>query len=402
MKILQVAPEYPPHNIGGGGIVVQKISENMNKDNNITVVAGYYKAKSFFDKTNIEYKNGIKITWLPLIPVLTLIPMLRANFQLETYMPPNICSLRYLFNQIKNSDFDIIHLHGYGHFLTDYAGILCWIFKKKSILTVHGFPSTPEKNGGILKIIYDVYSRTLGRFALAHATRITIVSRSLEEELVNKHKIDRNKISIVPNGIDLDEYKNIKESYEFREKYNISRDSLLILSIGRLSWMKGFQYLIEAMPEILKQRTDAKLVIIGNDGGYEAELKNLIKKLDLDGKVILTGFFDNPIKGKAIKDADIFVIPSIIETFGLVSLEAMAVGKPIVSTNVGGLKDILKYDKNAILINPENSHELSEAIKRLLIDENISSNLISNAIEDVKKYEWKKVSEYYINLFKYI
>jgi glycosyltransferase involved in cell wall biosynthesis len=395
MKILQMAPEYPPYSIGGGGVVIQNISENMKRGNDVTVMSGYYDTKSFFDNIKIENKNGVAITWLPLVP------MPKVDFQLKTIMPPNFHSMIYLFNQIRNNDFDIVHLHGYGHFLIDYASILCWIFKKRNILTIHGFPTTPEKRGGILKIIYDVYSKTLGRFVLKHVTKITIVSKSLEEDLVNRHKIDKSRISIIPNGVDLSIYKNIKEN-KFRKNYRISKDSLLILSIGRLSWMKGFQYLIRAMPEILKQRPDAILVIIGNDGGYETELKSLVRTLRLDDNVLLLGFIDNPMKGCAIKDADIFVIPSTIEAFGLISLEAMAVGKPIVSTNVGGLKDILRDNESALLVNPEDSSELSDAIKRLMADKNICNNLASNAAKDVEKYEWKNISKCYIDLFKEI
>ena len=180
MRILFIVPEYPPYNIGGGGIAIQEITQTLSRNGyDVYVIAGYYPTRSLFEKVSKSIEGKVKIFWLPLIPSP------RSSFQLKTVMPPNLFSVSILMKIILKWDFNIIHLHGFGHMLVDIAALLCRVAGKRYIFTLHGFPRSPLNSIGVIRILYTLYFFTIGKSTLSLASKITTVSSAVKEEAVS-------------------------------------------------------------------------------------------------------------------------------------------------------------------------------------------------------------------------
>jgi len=393
MKILLVTPEYPPHHIGGGGIVVQSIAQTLSsRGHNVIVASGYYPTKFYFEKVVVTHDGQIKVFWLALMPTP------KTSLHLKTVMPPNILSVFYLIRILFKRNFHVFHLHGFGHLFIDFAALLCTVTGKPYILTLHGFPHSPQKVGGIIKFLYTIYLLTAGRLTLHKASKVTVISSAIKKEAI-AYGVDENRIVVIPNGLNLAKYEHIKNSMEFRRKFEIALNDRLIVAVGILHERKGFQYLIKAMSLIKKQYENVKLVIIGRYGGYGEKLKELTKQLQVEDKVIFTGFLDFKMKLMAMSEAEVFVIPSLVEPFGLVALEAMACGRPIVAARVGGLKDVLEDGKTGLIVERGSTEALADAIIRLINDRDFKVRLSLNAKKEVEKYDLKIIEQMYLKVY---
>jgi len=391
LRVLLVSPEFPPFNIGGGGVVVKNLAQNLTRLGcDVTVVSGYYPVRSFFDKVK-KTCSDFRVVWLPLLPTPS------SSFQLKTVMPPNIFSFAYLIKMLRG-DYDIIHFHGFGHLLLDVANLCCLILRKKFILTVHGFPRSPFESGRFLRLLYRFYLSSLGRILFKRAVRVIYISRSLVSEALSLGLYVRD-FTIIPNGINVEEFNVNFVSDDIKRKWGVSNDDFVLVAVGVLHARKGFQYLIKALSLVRKFYPRVKLFIIGADLGYGRTLRDLIRKLDLDDRVVLTGFLDSDSKKELMHIADIFVIPSVVEPFGLVGLEAMACGKPIIATKVGGLKEFLEDGKTALFVKPKDVKGLAEAIIRLIENEDLREFLSKNARQEVRRYDWSVISKRYFDLY---
>ena len=173
----------------------------------------------------------------------------------------------------------------------------------------------------------------------------------------------------------------------------------VLVAVGVLHERKGFHYLVKALGLMRQGKKKVKLLIIGEDGGYAKELEQLTKLLGLEEHVILAGYLSSRKKIMAMKEADIVVIPSLIEPFGLVALEAMAIGKPIIATKVGGLKSILEDGKTALLVEPADSNHLAKTITDLLKNTALRRRLSDNSRKAVIRYSWNTVVDRYLEIY---
>lgn len=227
-------------------------------------------------------------------------------------------------------------------------------------MPVEGFDVNPLR-----KLIYMAFNRFSERFV----DRFMVVSDALEKMMIEKHGIEPQRVVKIYNGIEKDEYcipdKEIAcRRSRFRKEFGLGDDVLIIGAIGRLVWQKGFEYFIEAMPNVLKRFPKAIFLIAG-EGELENGLKLKCKKLKLEDKALFTGF------RKDIRDVlaslDVFVMPSLLEGLPVVLLEAMAMMKPIVATKIEGIIEALENGVTGLLVSPKDPQILSEAIVDLLI-----------------------------------
>jgi glycosyltransferase involved in cell wall biosynthesis len=148
--------------------------------------------------------------------------------------------------------------------------------------------------------------------------------------------IPKDKIEIVPNGIDLVDYDNLPDNGLFRKRYNIKDDERIILYLGRIHKRKRIEILIKAYSLLFDDFDDFKLVIVGPDDGYMDYLKKIVSKESLTDKVLFTGPIYGKNKLEVYTDADIFVYPSVSEIFGLSQLESLLCGTPIIVSDDSG------------------------------------------------------------------
>ena len=201
----------------------------------------------------------------------------------------------------------------------------------------------------------------------------------------------RLEVTIIPNGIDFKKYKNSGTS---RQK------NQTILFIGRLEKRKGVQYLLQAFAELLQRQPQAKLVIIG-DGSQRNRLENFAYQVGIDKRIEFLGFVDEATKRRLLHESAVFCSPALYgESFGIVLLEAMASGLPIVAGDNPGYASVLKEKGTLSLVNPKDTIELSRRLELFLTDEEIRRLWRTWAKNYVKQFDYKIIVDEYEKLYK--
>jgi phosphatidylinositol alpha-mannosyltransferase len=195
-------------------------------------------------------------------------------------------------------------------------------------------------------------------------------------------KLGVKNIQIIPNGVDLNLFTNKSEPPSSRV--------FTILSVGRLEKVKGHRYLIDAFAQIKKEMPQAKLIFVG-DGSERENLEKQVSDLGLSDAEFI-GEVPHRELPSWYHGADVFVMPSLSEGFGICAIEAMASGVPVVASGVGGLLDIIENGQTGLLVAPKDSKSLAGAVCLLLRDKNLYHHIIIRAKESIKKYNWGDVS----------
>lgn len=222
------------------------------------------------------------------------------------------------------------------------------------------------------------------RFVAKRATRIITPSRYLKE-LVMGWDIPAEKIDVVYNST-VPAEGNALSKEEARSSLGVDGDPLLF-SAGRLAPWKGFDTLIDAMPDILGRRPNARLLIAGS-GPEEESLTDQIQKANLDGRVILVGPLDRRSLARHLSASDVFVLASTYEGFSHVLLEAMHAGLPVVASRVGGNPELVDEGESGLLVNPR-AEDVAVAVHRLAADVELRQRLSRNAPRRASSFRWE-------------
>ena len=206
-------------------------------------------------------------------------------------------------------------------------------------------------------------------------------------------KYNKNTVNI-PNGFDEKKFYRMDKD-KCREKLNLPQDRKIILTIGNLVEIKGHKYLIEAMKEIVKKRRNILCLVIGS-GNLKKMLENQIEELKLKEFVKLLGGKPHNEISIWMNACDLFVLPSLNESFGVVQIEAMACGKPVVATKNGGSEEIITSKDYGLLCEPANPEDLAEKIL-IGLDKKWDRNKILNYS---KKFMWSEIAKEIIDVYK--
>jgi len=342
MKILQVIPYFTPKR-GGDVNVCYHLSKSLAKNgHDVTIITTDFEFDHNYAETLQQY--GVKI-----IPFSCLV-----NISLFLYSPS---MKRWL--KLNLSNFEIIHLHNF----RTYQNILVTKYAKERkipvILQAHG--DIPYFEKIFIKKIFDIL---WGRRILNNSNYFIAVTEN-EVNQFSLFGISKEKIEIIPNGMDITPYKTLPKSGDFRKKYNILPKTKVILYLGRIHRRKGINYLIEAFFNILRDDPDFKLVIVGSDDGYLSFIKQQIYELKIEKSVIITGYLSEIDKLKAYVDADVLVYPGSLEIFGLVQFEAIMCGTPIIVSNDCGCGEIVKLIDCGYVVKNDNINEMTDAILKI-------------------------------------
>ncbi len=282
-----------------------------------------------------------------------------------------IQSLKHPFSPV------IAHFHG------ARAGFLGRLFVPKHIATVYTEHSLDQNFHLKNKMNEFVQKRFLAR-QNNKTSAIVAVSSSVRNYLVSNKLSPEDRTVVIANGIDLENFGLDAKTRKIKEE----NAHPVIGSIGNLNHQKGYQYLIKAMPAILKKYPLATLEIVG-DGPSKTSLLSLVKQLKLTHHVAFLGKRINI--NKHLLDWDVFVLPSVSETFGLVLLEAMKAGVPIVASKVGGITDIIEPDKNGLLVKSGDHAAITKDVLSILEHPVLAAKLKRGGLERVKRYDWRVV-----------
>ncbi|MHC1755343.1 MAG: glycosyltransferase family 4 protein [Methanosarcina sp.] len=281
---------------------------------------------------------------------------------------------------------DIIHIHGT---YPPYSIIPLITKDYPIVVTLHGIVSVESKFSIKNKILLSnkIYG-LLEKKAINKASRLIAVSPSLSEYCL-KMGADTSIVDIIPNGIAINEY-------EF-ESNNLIHPSLLY--IGRLVKIKGIDILIRALPIIKVSYPNIKLFIAGTGGQFN-KINSIVKKMDLTENVIFLGKVFGSEKRRLIASTDILILPSRYEAFGIVLLEAMASGKSIVASNVGGVPYIVNNGETGLLFEVGNVKELAEKVIKLLDCEKLRLEMGRAGRKRAKDFSWNNIADQTVKTYE--
>ncbi|MEM5807813.1 MAG: glycosyltransferase [Candidatus Aenigmatarchaeota archaeon] len=357
MKVLQVGKYYWPKS-GGIEKHIKLLSEGLTANRvKVEVVVSNTK-----NKKEVNLINGVKVTKLP-----KLFSFFNQPITLD------------LFNFLKTEKSDIIHVH----LPNPLASIATLLSKKKNVVvTYHS-----DIIGKPLAFIANFFTENL----LKKASTIIVQSPnySNSSKILQKYK---NKTVVIPSCIDVKEYvitKKVKEKIKKLKSALDLRRKFVVLFVGRLAPYKGLEYLIKAFKKVSDKFGDKiKLLIVG-EGDLKQRLINEVVKLKLEKNVKFIGYVKDDDLIAYYNLCDIFVLPSITrqEAFGLVQLEAMICGKPVISTNIeSGVSFVNQHNKTGLIVPPKDPKSLAKAIITLFQNERMRKKFSRNCIKRVKLF----------------
>jgi len=401
--------EYPPQIVGGLGTYAEYITrEFVQLGNDVTVFTlnpGNLKTR--------EILKGVEVHRPLIADASHVFPMfvtedLRSwgtniHFFNDVFVYNVLSATKFINDLIRKEGylFDVVCVHDW---LSSIAGL---IIKNETEIPVifHVHSTEWGRSGGQGSKVVSHFERETAQ----QADRIITVSHTMQEDLI-RHGWPQSKINVVWNGVDPERYnpKTCKpEDVEtLRKRYGIESDEKMVLFVGRLTWVKSVKNLIQAMPMVLKEHPKTKLVILGK-GEEQKDIIETANRLGIKDKVIYRFEFvpeDERILHYAAADACIF--PSVYEPFGIVSLEAMAMEKPVVvgSRGVVGFREQVISSgphQNGIHINGEDPADIAWGIKETLKDPQRAEVWGKNGRKRVLEYfTWRKAAEQTLEIYR--
>lgn len=373
MKILQVSSSFKPAwGTGGTNKVAYEISKHLvARKHKVTVFTTDRGLKNLNIKKNSpNFLDGMEVYYFKNVS-----NYLAQNKIITPYYSPLI--MRKL---IKN--FDLIHIHEHRNFL---ALIVYYYAKKNNV------PYILQEHGSLLEFIAKerlkkAFDYLFGNKILINASKLIAVTQK-EADQYKKWGLETNRIEIVPNGINISDYTKLPKKGQFREKYNINNNEKVILYLGRINKIKGIDLLVSAFEKVSKDLKNVKLVIAGPDDGFLTQIQKQVKKLKLSDRVIFTGPLYDENKLMAYVDADIYVLPSKYEIFGITALEALACGIPVIITENCG---ICEYINENMFIIGNDENELKNSILSVLNNKTLNETKTSDK-DSIKFLDWKSI-----------
>jgi len=404
MEIVFFVNEFPPYVVGGLGTYAEYITrEFIRAGHDVTLFSMYTK-----DAPTRDIYKGVEVH-RPIVENINLSLLLPMFIPEEVRQWSengkkffgdiffyNVLSASKLVNDLVRGEkriVDIIVSH-------DWLGCIGGILSSKGLnkpLVFHMHSTEQGRSGDGSDTV-----KRLEKMAADNAERVVTVSYAMRDHLV-RLGYDEKKIRVVHNGIDTEKYSpervSTEEARNMRERLGIGEDEFLILFVGRLSWVKGADTLLLAMPEILSRVPKAKLAIIGV-GDQEVILKHEVERLELRDKVILKyEFLAEETKIKYYAASNVCVFPSKYEPFGIVCTEAMAMGKPVVvgARDISGLREqVINTGPSqcGFHINPYDPSDIAKFVALLLEDKELRDKCGKNARKRVlEAFTWRNVAE---------
>ena len=282
---------------------------------------------------------------------------------------------------------DLIHAHDW---LSAPAGIAIKnLTRKPLVATIH---STESGRRSGLHSDYQRMIHEIEWWLTFQAWRVICCSYFMRDQVHHLFGTPVGKIDVIPNGVDGQKLALSFNKDEVRNRFAAPWEKI-VLFVGRLVPEKGVNVLVGAVPKVLKAYPNVKFVIVG-DGYMRKALMDDAHMFGVYHKVYFTGFLDDQTLRMLYRCADLAVFPSLYEPFGIVALEAMAAGLPVIVSDTGGFSEIVDHTVNGIKVPPNNSDALAWWIIHLLSDPGYSDWLRHNALKKISDvYNWDRIAE---------
>jgi glycosyltransferase involved in cell wall biosynthesis len=379
LTVMMLSWEFPPRIIGGISPHMYNLSKSLVKNG----VKVYVVTCDFPGAPSHEVRNGVEVYRIdsyknPAPDFATWVYLMNMNMQKEAAA----------LARSLNGDVDVFHAHDW---LVATAGIgLKHVFRKPFFATMHS-TEIGRRNG-----IHTDYERMIHEteaWLTYEAWKVICCSEYMISHVRWAFGLPPDKLVMVPNGVNFEAYAGEKKEdlSQFRNQYALPNEKI-VLFVGRLVHEKGAHVLVSAVPKVL-DKVNAKFIIVGN-GYMRDQLSDLVRGMGLAHKVMFTGFVDDDTLRRLQKCAGVSVVPSLFEPFGIVALEAMAAGSPVVVSDTGGLSEIVNHEIDGVKVYPGNPDSLAWGITKVLTDEGFANRLRINAHRRVEeKYSWDTIAQ---------
>lgn len=374
VRILMLSWELPPTNSGGMAAHVDGLAHALAAGGDDVVVVTRRDDRHLERDSTLAgvriIRADVDLPWLPDRAIARVASanhaMVAASTVLGSWTP------------------DVVHAHDWQ--VVWAAQVLSHLHSAPVVTTFHG--TERSRHGGHVPPGVPTDVNGVEWWAAANSRRVITITGLLARQVTNDFELDPEIVHPIIGGIDPAWWRTIADD----EAAPAPDDAPLVLAWGRVQYEKGFQVLIDAMAEVRARVPDARCMIAGH-GTYSAELQSRVDVAGLDDAIDLPGWLDDNRLRAAVHRADCVVIPSLYEPFGVVALEALAGGGPLVVARTGGLAEVIGDSGAALTFEPGNADMLANSIVAALTDSGLSDDLADRGQRLVDSYTWAAVAD---------
>jgi glycogen(starch) synthase len=238
----------------------------------------------------------------------------------------------------------------------------------------------------------QAHIHSVERWMARRADGVIVCSYYMRGHVADIFDIDERRIAVIPNGVDPNDMRPLEDLEALRREFAAPHEKLVLL-VGRLVYEKGFQLALDALPGVIERVENVRFLVAGS-GTHEGELKAQAERLGLSRNGMFLGWIGDDVLHSLYRIADLCVVPSIYEPFGLVALEAMASGCPCIVADTGGLREVVPSgERVGLRFNGGDAEHLGVMIERLLIDVDLRDRLVMEASEHVLRFDWDDIAQ---------
>ncbi len=293
-------------------------------------------------------------------------------------------------------DFDLVHGHDW--LVAGACDHLARRFNAPLVTTIHA--TEFGRHQGWVDKHPQSHIHGVEKWIVNRSDRVIACSHFMREQIADIFGVEEGRISVIPNGIDPDDLpaEDPVELARLRAQFADPEENLVLL-IGRLVYEKGFQLALEAMPAVIEKLPNTRFLVAGS-GTHEAELHKQAKDLGLMEHGTFLGWIGDDVLHSLYRIADLTVVPSIYEPFGLVALEAMASECPCIAADTGGLREVVPIEGAGLRFRASDPEHLAEAAIQVLGDPELSKRMIEEGLAHIRRFDWDEIGEQTLDLYE--
>src|SRR3989441_3064067 len=371
MRVLILSWEYPPLIEGGLARHVRKLSENLVAQGvDVHVLTRGHEESPAEEEIRGVVVHRVREPERPreLAEFVTWVEHMNADM---------------LAAGVELGDrftFDVVHGHDW---LVAVAGDhLAKRFRCPLVVTIHA--TEYGRHQGWVDKHPQSHIHGVERWMANRADRVITCSHYMRGHVADIYGLEESRISVIPNGIDPLDLQPVDDLERLRAQF-AAPDERLVVLVGRLVYEKGFQLALEALPGLIERLGNVRFLVAGS-GTHEQELRRQASSLGLDGHGTFLGWIGDDVLHSLYRIADVCVVPSIYEPFGLVALEAMASGCPCIVADTGGLREVVPDGEVGLRFRARDPEALAEVTERVLADDELGRRLVAQALEHVRRF----------------
>jgi len=376
-RVLILSWEYPPIVEGGLARHVSKLSEALVRDG----IEVHVLTRGAREMPSEQTRAGVHIH---------RVPEERTPRDLDAFLAwveGMNSHLHAAGRQLgKRIEFDLVHGHDW--LVAGAAAGLAQRLCLPYLTTIHA--TEYGRHQGWVDKHPQSYIHGIETWMAGRAERVITCSHYMRGHVADIYGLAEERVTVIPNGIDTADLHPVADLDALRCRF-AKPDERLVLLVGRLVYEKGFQLALDALPSVIRRAGRVRFLVAGS-GTYEAQLHEQARRLGLMRHGTFMGWIGDDVLHSLYRIADLCVVPSIYEPFGLVALEAMASGCPCIVADTGGLREVVPTTDAGLRFRSRDPRALAQMIERVLTDDALRDRVVAEASQHVRRFDWDDIA----------